>query len=58
MSESESEIETSVDACWWVGDKKTKSYTFTKMQGHNLTFCQMQSPWMHNKMLITTHFLL
>jgi hypothetical protein len=26
MSKSESESETSVVACWWVSDKKTKVY--------------------------------
>jgi hypothetical protein len=50
MSESESESETNVLCVGgWedvtMGDKKPKARTFTKMQGHNLTFCEMQSPW-------------
>jgi hypothetical protein len=50
MSESESESETSVlrvdgwEDMTWV-TRNPRHTRLLKMQGHNLTFCQMQSPW-------------
>jgi hypothetical protein len=61
--ESECESETSV-ACidgwedFTMGDKKLNAYTFTKMQGHNFTFYQMQCPWIILVNFSVTSFLI
>jgi hypothetical protein len=44
MSKSESESETSVVACWWVGGKKTEAYTFTKNAGPQFNLLPYAEP--------------